>query len=298
MTQTPPKMFALFAEVSGSDRLSERLGDTEAAYALDRSVKRMVRSISGYGGRKIGSTGGELLVSFASAEGACQAAIDMQHRVSELPPVSGVKLTLRIGLHAGNSDAEAADDSATGCARRIAALAGSDQILVSTTLLAALPRSVNLPGRELPELGQLKAGKEAFALAELDWRGHDEQPRRKSFEPAQPVPEPKVGRLCIRYHGKAFLLDDRTPLLTLGRDPASELVIVDRKASRSHARIERRHSRYFYVDSSTNGSYVTNGDGKEQSVRRREIELTGNGRICFGTSGNDPQADAAEFEHL
>lgn len=291
-------MIALFAEVSGSDRLSERLGDTEAAYALDRSVKRMVRSISGYGGRKIGSTGGELLVSFASAEGACQAAIDMQHRVSELPPVSGVKLTLRIGLHAGDSDAEAADDSATGCARRIAALAGSDQILVSTALLAALPRSVNLPGRELPELGQLRAGKEAFALAELDWRGHDEQPRRKSVEPAQPVPEPKVGRLCIRYHGKAFLLDDRAPLLTLGRDPASELVIVDRKASRSHARIERRHSRYFYVDSSTNGSYVTNGDGKEQSVRRREIELTGNGRICFGTSGNDPQADAAEFEHL
>jgi hypothetical protein len=33
-------------------------------------------------------------------------------------------------------------------------------------------------------------------------------------------------------------------------------------------------------------------------VRRREIELKGSGRICFGGSASDPKADFAEFEHL
>ena len=102
----------------------------------------------------------------------------------------------------------------------------------------------------------------------------------------------------MRYRGNAYLLDDKAPLLTLGRDPASKLVIADRKGSRTHARIERRNGRYFYADSSTNGSYISGGDQPEIMIRRREIELKGSGRICFGASLKDPKADCAEFEHL
>ena len=75
-------------------------------------------------------------------------------------------------------------------------------------------------------------------------------------------------------------------------------LIVDRKASRSHGRVERRNNSYFYIDSSTNGSYVSVGGQNEVMVRRREIELKGSGRISFGGSASDPKADFAEFEHL
>ena len=105
-----------------------------------------------------------------------------------------------------------------------------------------------------------------------------------------------LDRLCVRYRGNAFQLDENSPFLTLGRDPTSRLVIVDRKASRAHARIERRNESYYYIDSSTNGSYVTLGDGKEIVVRRSQIHLKTNGRICFGASSKDPNADFAEFE--
>jgi pSer/pThr/pTyr-binding forkhead associated (FHA) protein len=107
-----------------------------------------------------------------------------------------------------------------------------------------------------------------------------------------------VDRLCIRYRGNAFLLDEKSPTLTLGRGPASKLLIIDHKASRAHGRIERRTNSYFYIDSSTNGSYVSLGTQKEILVRHGEIELKGSGRICFGASGRDPKADYAEFEHL
>ena len=92
------------------------------------------------------------------------------------------------------------------------------------------------------------------------------------------------------------MLDAPKQILTLGRDPTSRLVIVDRKASRAHARIERRNESYYYIDSSTNGSYVTLGDGKEIVVRRSQIQLKTNGRICFGASSRYPNADFAEFE--
>ena len=48
----------------------------------------------------------------------------------------------------------------------------------------------------------------------------------------------------MRYHGRAFLLDEKTTVLTLGRDLGNKLVIEDRKASRQHARIERRADGY------------------------------------------------------
>ncbi|MGA9960704.1 MAG: adenylate/guanylate cyclase domain-containing protein, partial [Azonexus sp.] len=106
MSKKQPKMIVLFADVSGSARLFERLGDTEAAYAVERCVKRMERSIAGQGGRTVNVSGGELLAAFESAEEACHAAVNMQLRVSKLPPVSGLKLTIRIGLHVGAVEAD------------------------------------------------------------------------------------------------------------------------------------------------------------------------------------------------
>ena len=107
-----------------------------------------------------------------------------------------------------------------------------------------------------------------------------------------------VERLCVRHRGKAFLLDDKTPVLTIGRDLGNKLVIDDRKASRQHARVERRGDGYYLVDTSTNGTFVLLSGRQEVMVRRHEVQLDGKGRISFGNSGNDPLADIAEFEHL
>jgi hypothetical protein len=134
----------------------------------------------------------------------------------------------------------------------------------------------------------------------VDWVTHEEHHHRHGVN-VDPTPSQilaDIDRLCIRYRGKAFLLDEKSPSLTLGRSPAAKLLIIDHKASRDHGRIERRGNSYFYIDSSTNGSYITIGTQKELLVRRGEIELMGSGRICFGASGHDPKADCAEFEHL
>ncbi|PKO87792.1 MAG: adenylate/guanylate cyclase domain-containing protein [Betaproteobacteria bacterium HGW-Betaproteobacteria-12] len=299
MTATQRRMIVMFADVSGSAGLFERLGDTEAMHAVERCLKRMKRSIDGYRGRTIQIVGDELLAVYETAEDACQAAIDMQQRIADLPPVSGLKLTIRIGLHAGMVIEEAGKMSGEVItnAARIAGIARRDQILCSSVLAAELPESGTVNVRPMPELGTIPENGDSLALFHIQWTVHEMGGYSPStFGP--PTTHPPVDRLCVRYHGKAFLLDSKTPALTLGRDLGNKLVIEDRKASRQHARIEKRKEGYFLVDTSTNGCFVSLAGRGEKLVRRNEILLEGTGRICFGCSGNDPAADSAEFEHL
>ena len=263
MSDSQRRMILMFADVSDSARLFERLGDTEASYAVERCLKRMERAIAGYGGRTINVSSDGLLAVFESAEKACHAAVDMQSRVSKLPPVSGLKLTIRIGLHVGNlnADEETVTGSTVETAGRIAGKARIDQILASSLLIDELPRQTLILTRAMPDLGSIEEGGASFGLAEVDWLNHEDHQRKYgvTFDatPSQFLAD--INRLCIRYHGNAYLLDEKSPFLTLGRDPSSKLQIADRKASRAHGRIERRNNCYFYVDSSTNGSYVISG---------------------------------------
>ncbi|MDR0776603.1 MAG: adenylate/guanylate cyclase domain-containing protein [Azonexus sp.] len=323
MPATEHKMIVMFTDVSGSAGLFERLGNTEAMHAVERCLKRMKRSIDGYGGRTVQIVGDELLAVYEAAEDACHAAIDMQQRIADLPPISGLKLTIRIGLHAGlvSEDGNKLSGETITNAARIAGMARRDQILCSSALAAELPEDSTIRSRLVPvpkdvdsfmaaaatsivsarSILDSDAGpagdEENLTLFSIHWTTHE----MGGYSPSTfgPSTSPLVSeRLCVRYRGKAFLVDSKMPVLTLGRDHGNKVVIDDRKASREHARIERRQCGYFLVDTSTNGCYVSIKGRQEAMVRRQEFLLEGTGRICFGGSGNAASADGADFEHL
>jgi hypothetical protein len=249
----------MIAEILGVAEIAGHIGAGEAAHAAERCLSRIERAVAGHGGRVVESAGQRLVAHFDSAEAANQAAADIQARVAALPPVSGMKLTVRTAVEIPAPEADAAD-----------------------------------PGN---------AAEDAPAPAAAGTAGLKTASAAKSpaVKPPASIPQqPAHGKahLCVRYRGQAFLLDDKTPFLTLGRDPDCQLVIVDRKASREHGRIEKHQDHYVFIDSSTNGTYVTVGSNPEMMVRRRSVELEGDGRLCFGASGSDPNADFAEYEYL
>lgn len=299
MSATQHKLIVMFADVSGSTALFERLGDKEAMHAVERCLKRMKRSVDGYKGRTVQVVGDELLAAFDTAEDACQAAIDMQQRIADLPPVSGLKLTIRIGLHCGllADDGKKLSGLAITSAARIAGIARRDQILCSSLLVDELPQPGIIIVDPMPNLGTVPEDGTALSLYQINWPSYQGSPPSmlSTFGPSSAIP---VDRLCVRHRGKAFLLDDKTPVLTIGRDLGCKLLVVDRKASRQHARIERRSDGFFLIDTSTNGCFVTLSGRQEVMVRRHEIQLENRGQISFGNSGNDPLADIAEFEYL
>lgn len=300
MSAPQRKLIVMFADVSGSAALFERLGDKEAMHAVERCLKRMKRSIDGYKGSTIQVVGDELLATFEGAEDACQAAIDMQQRIADLPPVSGLKLTIRIGLHCGEFSEEGGKPSgpAIASAARIAGIARRDQILCSSRLFDELPQPGVIVGDPMPKLGHVQEGDASLSLYQISWPSYHNNgsfSQLSTFGPSSNIP---VERLCVRYRGKAFLLDEKTPVLTIGRDLACKLLVVDRKASRQHARIERRTDGFFLIDNSTNGCFVALSGRPEILVRRQEVQLENRGQISFGNSSQDPLADIAEFEHL
>jgi hypothetical protein len=294
MTSQQRKLIVMFADVAGSAQLFERLGDTEAMHAVERCLKRMNRSIESYRGRTIQIVGDELLAAFETPEDACQASIDMQQRIADLPPVSGLKLTIRIGLHAGTvteEDGGLSGDVITSTARIVGA-ARRDQILASSDLIAELAPPGPFKIRPMPELGSINQGDQLLDLFMIEWVS---QLAAGHFSSLSIMP---VTRLSMQYRGQTHLLDDKMRVLTMGRDLGNKVQIDDRKASRSHARIEKRNNGFYLVDTSTNGTFV-NFDGRQEVlVRRGEILLDGKGSISFGASRRDPTATTADFEHL
>ena len=99
----------------------------------------------------------------------------MQSRVSKLPPVSGLKLAIRIGLHVGEiSEGEGTiSGAAVESAGKIAGKARIDQILASSLLITELPKHTTVLARPLPDLGNIEEGDSSFQLAGVEWVGHD-----------------------------------------------------------------------------------------------------------------------------
>jgi class 3 adenylate cyclase len=282
----------LFADVSGSTRLYEKLGEAEAAYAVDRCIKRMERAAAIHRGRVVKVIGDEMMVVFGQPDAAFQSACEMQQRIDDLPPVSGVKLSVRAGFHWGSAAQEGEDvrGDAVSVAARMVGLANGGQILTTAATLGCLAPPLRQATRPVvrPEAKGQAQGPEVF---EVVWR---EAPDFAALA-ASMREAARSGLLRLRHAGLEVQVDDALECVSLGRDGSNNLIIADRRASRSHARIERRATKYVLVDLSTNGTFVTFEGEREFALKHEETVLRGRGRLAFGHSSRDRDAEVVEF---
>jgi class 3 adenylate cyclase len=284
----------LFADICGSSRLYEKLGDTEALRALERCLHRMERAAEAAKGRIIKTVGDELMVAFDSAEAATQAAGEIQQRVDALPPVSGVSLAIRIGFHHGDVIEENNDvfGDSVNIASRLASLAKAGQVLTTAETVALMPDELRERTRPIEAL-TVKGKDNDVDVWEVLWnRGDEDLTMRFSAQP----PAVKDTRLHLRHGEDELWLAASRPNASFGRDPNADLITRDSRASRSHGRIERRRDKYVLIDESTNGTYVKFQGEPELVLRREEVILRGRGHIAFGHSTDDDGDGRIEFE--
>ncbi|MBU0751664.1 MAG: adenylate/guanylate cyclase domain-containing protein [Gammaproteobacteria bacterium] len=296
MSEPARFLCVLFADVAGSTRLYERLGDAEALHAVERCLNRVDRVVATYKGRVIKTIGDEIMAVFDSAEEGMQAACDMQQRVEDLPPVSGVKLSIRIGYHYGTAIEERNDvfGDTVNLAARMTSLAKGGQIITTGEAIDALPPLLRQSTREIDAIA-IKGKAEVVRVCEVLWQeGDDLTMKSASIAPVAPPPL----RLKLRHGNKEVTLDAAHPSATLGRDLASDVVIADPRASRSHAHIALRRDKFMLVDQSTNGTYVTFQGEAEFVLKREETFLRGRGRVSFGHAWSADKAEVLEFEIL
>jgi class 3 adenylate cyclase len=291
----------LFANVSGRARVHEKLGSSEALQAVDRFLKRMRRAVEANGGRMLKSVGDALTAEFDSADAAFQAAIEMRQRVADLPPVSGVKLAIRVGFaHRALAEVDGRGGETVELAAQLAAMAKPGQILSDSAVHAALSPALQLSMHLLPPAATKgrSAGMTVFEIIAAD------SSRRVNTATIADAPHAAEGtglprlRMRVRYAGATLVLDDSLPVIEIGRDSESHIVIRDQRASRNHARIERQGERIVVIDSSTNGTYVTLNGKPELLLRREDCVIHGQGLISFAGSAKGSDADCAQFEEF
>lgn len=295
MTLETRELCVLFADVVGSTRLYEKLGDAEALHAIERCLNRMERATVSFGGKVLKTIGDEILCVFDTPELAMHAACEMQVRVDDLPRIANDKLSIRIGFHFGSTLLDGGDvyGETVNTAAHIANIAKGRQIITSKATADRLPgglrRTVTRPLPPLP----LKGKQEAIPIVDVIWQHSDAMTMTtlSSLTPSLTGP----ATLLLRYHDQEMLLEGDKLTLTIGRDATNDLVIADPRASRAHGRIEYRQDRYVVIDQSSNGTFVNIVGEKPFALRREEAILHGKGYICLGHVCRDGSSEFALY---
>ena len=290
MTQHTTSLAVLFADISDSMRLYERLGDLIAQQRVAQCLSFLTQMIKQYGGTVIKTIGDEVMSTFPSADAAVQAACAMQEGLAEEAITGHPDLTIRIGLHFGpviHEDTDVFGD-AVNVAARMAALAKAGQILTTKQTTEGLAQCTST--RHIDRT-TLKGKREAIDISEVIWQEED----LTLLKGAWSLPETSQARLRLRIDNREIELNQNRPVAIVGRGKENDLVILDEFVSRIHLRIEYRRGKFILCDQSTNGTFVFTQDGLESYLHREELPLQGEGRVSLGRALG---ADAPEVVHF
>lgn len=274
----------LFADVVGSTRLYEVLGDLPARDMIVTCVEVMRDATERNRGSVIKTIGDEILAIFPTANDAVNAAAEMQHDIGVHPAlqVQGQHVAIRIGCHFGPVVLEKRDifGSSVHTANRMTSQAKAGQIIVSADTVARLSAEWRALTRQI-DVTPVRGLADEIELFEVLWQQEDATSMLPSIEvDARTGHRPR--RVRLRYQGKEYVLGQGRDSLTLGRSEDNDIVVKGTLISRIHARIEMARNKALLVDQSTNGSFVTTQDGKEAFVRRDSVALGGSGLIGLG----------------
>jgi len=291
VTSAESNFAVLFADVAGSTRLYEQLGDAKALAMISQCLQLARECSEGYGGRLVKTIGDEAMLVFPTADQAAAAAAEIQDRMARLGETSSLHLAFRIGFHFGAAierDGDLFGDS-VNTAARLVALAKGGQIILSSATAQRVSPFIRHSMREL-DVVSVKGKEHDIGIVELLW---NESSSDLTMLVSAPAPPGSV--LELHHGGQTIRLDATTSVLTLGRSDQNDLVLSDRRASRLHARIERRHDKFALLDESSNGTYVTFDGEPEFVLRHQEILLRGSGRIACGHAGDVDPEDTVSF---
>lgn len=292
MSEESSVLTILFADISDSTRLYEKLGDEQAHRLVSTCLSTLSGVIARYRGTIIKTIGDEVMCTFQDAELAVGAAIDMHRAIDAMPPVSSEKslpANIRVGLHTGPVIRQAGDifGDAVNVAARMVSLAKPRQIITTQQTIEALPEECSVSAKCITKTTIKGKGGE-FAIHEIVWDENDETMTLSKDITLQIL----FSRLHLRFGDKDVFVDKNNPSITLGRHEQNDFVIDDVIASRLHARINYLRGKFILVDQSTNGTYISHEGEKPVLVHQDEVVMGMRGYISLGreTRADSPLA--------
>jgi len=289
----------VFADVVGSMKLYEQLGDLRAREMVAICIDTMRQATEQHGGTVIKTMGDEVMSTFPAADDALNAAAQMQKQISTHPAlkVNEHAVAIRIGCNFGPVVVENRDifGSAVHTANRMTSQAKAGQIMTTSALVDRLSPDWRACVRQI-DIATVKGRSSELALFEVLWQTEDITSmvpaialasRNKSTE--------KPHRLRLRYQGQEVIVDERRNNISMGRAEENDLVVKGNLISRLHARIEISRNKFMLIDQSTNGTFVQGKDGDEAFVRRDSMQIRSEGLIGLGKAPDSNSSQVIRY---
>src|SRR6201995_2456260 len=216
----------LFADVVGSTRLYELMGDLRARDMVAICIDVMRSATEQRQGTVIKTMGDEVMSTFPSADEALNAAAQMQQQISSHAQlkVDGQPVSIRIGCHfgpvmLGNRDVFGAP---VHTANRMTSQAKAGQIITTSSTVERLSPEWRASCRQI-DVATMKGQGTETTLYEVLWQTEDVT----SMVPAialnsRPV---RLMRLRLRCLDREVLLDEQHSSVTIGRAEDNDIVI-------------------------------------------------------------------------
>ncbi|MCC6203223.1 MAG: adenylate/guanylate cyclase domain-containing protein [Gammaproteobacteria bacterium] len=284
----------LFADVVGSTRLYDSLGDDTASSLIRDRLRLLGEVVQTQHGRVVTEIGDELMCSFDAVADAAAAACEMNATLAEaaeLAPSGTPPIKVRIGLNAGRALGKTEDllgDTAK-TAQWAAKNAKPEQILITQQVYDALPRIYRAVSRFVDDETWDFVALQHIELYELVW-DVESVTACKDEQPAA-VPA-RHAAVTFSLGDEDVVLNEKRPVVSVGRAPGNDLMIPFDFMSRQHFRAQFSRGRCTITDNSTNGTYVLLASNEVLAVRRETVPLRGSGRIYPGepTPAKEPYA--------
>lgn len=271
----------VFADVTGSVRLFDALGDETAWKLIQKCLEGMTDEVADHNGRVIKTIGDEIMCTFSTADDAVKAAVGMQERVRDDANGSEINepaLSLRIGIHLGEVIPKDNDifGDAVNLASRMATAAKGGQIITTQFTAEALSRRLKSMARLVDRM-TVKGKRDPINIYEVVWEEGATNVATNTVKSAD-----AEAQLSLRYRDKVIVMDHTSGPLMVGRGRQAHLRVDDPNASRIHLRLEYSRGKFMIFDESVNGTYLQTSTG-EVTLRRNESHvLSGSGQISLG----------------
>lgn len=281
------ELVILFADIAGSTRLYEKLGDQRARMVVSGAVGVMSDVTRRHSGQVVKTIGDEVMTVFRSADNAATAAAEMQDAITTSGINQDITLAIRVGFHHGQVLIDQADvfGDAVNVAAYVTRQAKPGQILVSGTARQRLSERWSPEIRPIARV-EVKGKQEQVDLYELIWQADE----MTMLQAPPPRGHDAAGaRLVLTSGSRRIEVGTLCPAFTVGRDERNDVVIVETIVSRYHAKVEYRNGRFVLTDQSANGTFVVPQDGAAVFVHRDSVLLAGKGMLGLG---GQPEPDA------
>lgn len=283
----------LFVDVYDSVGLFERLGDERAHRLIAQCRSNLIDIIERGQGRVVKTQGDSILAVFATADLACDAAIEMQRMACE-PPV-----LLKTAFQFGPVIEENGDvfGNTVNMAARMVSMARPQEILTAEETVSVL--TAHRPALSRFLVAARMKGKSAPTRIYVV---HPDQDTQLTVQAVDLSAERRARHpnclLLVIGRDRERVLTSADRRIMIGRDTMSDIFVQEQVVSRRHAVIEAKGGDFFLTDCSTNGTFVQGQGGDIIQLRRECIALSGAGLIALGRWPRPQQPHVIRFARL